>query len=268
MRTTHRVRILYDTCTRLFNGTAAQLCRRWRRDDNIRNKSDRECRMQSNFVGLDRCWGLMQITIFLFLRNPELPMDLSTSNAVMVNRSSATYPCRPNAGITLPHKSWRWRRCSRPQGREDLGATTPAPHNNTSTYLHMYGDHNVLRNPWSSRNCGSRRHWTESGNSAARRCATVVWSLTYAALREAAQERERERGGGGRRPRGWAAHQGGGRRARGFRCVLCWAPPLGVPLYSGEGVHLTPHPRLPRAAAKGEARVAAARARAGRPPKP
>jgi hypothetical protein len=42
-----------------------------------------------------------------------------------------------------------------------------------------------------------------------------------------------------------------------------------VPLYSGEGVHLTPPPRLPRvAAAKGEARAAAARARSGRPPKP
>jgi hypothetical protein len=30
------------------------------------------------------CWGSMQITIFLFLRNPKFPKDLSTSNAVTV----------------------------------------------------------------------------------------------------------------------------------------------------------------------------------------
>jgi hypothetical protein len=40
----------------------------------------------------------------IILRNPELPKDLSNSNAVMVNRSSETYPRRPNTGITLPHK--------------------------------------------------------------------------------------------------------------------------------------------------------------------
>jgi hypothetical protein len=43
----------------------------------------------------------------------------------MINRDSKTYPCRPNAGISLPHKPWWWRRHSRPQGREDLDATTP-----------------------------------------------------------------------------------------------------------------------------------------------
>jgi hypothetical protein len=40
----------------------------------------------------------------LFLRYPVLPTDLSTSDVVTVNRSSKTYPCRPNAGITLPRK--------------------------------------------------------------------------------------------------------------------------------------------------------------------
>jgi hypothetical protein len=40
----------------------------------------------------------------LFLRNHELPKDLSISNAVIVNRSSETYPLRLNAGITLRHK--------------------------------------------------------------------------------------------------------------------------------------------------------------------
>jgi hypothetical protein len=48
--------------------------------------------------------GIDENNNFLFQRNPELPKDLSTSNAIMVNSSSETYPHRPNAGITLPHK--------------------------------------------------------------------------------------------------------------------------------------------------------------------
>jgi hypothetical protein len=40
----------------------------------------------------------------VFLHNPKLPKDLSTSNVVTVNSSSETYPRRPNTGITLPHK--------------------------------------------------------------------------------------------------------------------------------------------------------------------
>jgi hypothetical protein len=48
--------------------------------------------MQSqNSIG-DMCWGSMQIIKKLFLRNPELPKDLSISNDVMVNISSVTYP--------------------------------------------------------------------------------------------------------------------------------------------------------------------------------
>jgi hypothetical protein len=39
-----------------------------------------------------------------WLRNPELPKDLSISNAITVNRSLEMYPRRPNMGITLPHK--------------------------------------------------------------------------------------------------------------------------------------------------------------------
>jgi hypothetical protein len=38
------------------------------------------------------------------LHNRELPMDLSISNVVTVNKSSDTFPHRLNAGITLPHK--------------------------------------------------------------------------------------------------------------------------------------------------------------------
>jgi hypothetical protein len=38
------------------------------------------------------------------LRNLEFPKDLSISNIVTVNISLETYPHRPNAGITLPHK--------------------------------------------------------------------------------------------------------------------------------------------------------------------
>jgi hypothetical protein len=64
-----------------------------------------------------------------------------SSNAVTINWRSVTYPRRPMAGITLPHKHWRWRRRNRPQGREDLditmprrpGATTPRGHDTSVT---------------------------------------------------------------------------------------------------------------------------------------
>jgi hypothetical protein len=56
-------------------------------------------------------------------------------------------------------------------------------------------------------------------------------------------------------PRRWEELEAHGTRDG----IVCLAPPLGVPLYSGEWVHLTPPPRLPRAAT--------ARARVG-PPKP
>jgi hypothetical protein len=49
-------------------------------------------------------WVLVQMTKFYWLRNPELPKDLFISVVVMVNRSSETYPHRPNAGITLLNK--------------------------------------------------------------------------------------------------------------------------------------------------------------------
>jgi hypothetical protein len=54
---------------------------------------------------------------------PQIAQDLSISNAVMI-KGSVTYPGRPNVGITLPHKRWRWSRLSRPQCRVDPDATT------------------------------------------------------------------------------------------------------------------------------------------------
>jgi hypothetical protein len=156
----------------------------------------------------------MQITKKLFLRNPKLPKDLSTSNVVTVNRSSMTYPCSPNVTITLPHKCWRWRWRSRPQGREDLEKRFRCHKSNTSAYLHTYSDHDDLRNPRSSWDCRSRRCWTKSGNSTARRRVAVVWSLSCTALQQATWERERWRVA----VRGRPAHQGGGRRARGYSC--------------------------------------------------
>jgi hypothetical protein len=71
------------------------------------------------------CWGSMQITKIYYLRNPELPKIYLCSNAVTIKGDAETYPRRPNTGITLPHKRWRWRWHSRPQGREYLDATTP-----------------------------------------------------------------------------------------------------------------------------------------------
>jgi hypothetical protein len=35
------------------------------------------------------------------------------------------YPCRPNAGITPPHRHWWWSQCSRLQGRVELDVMTP-----------------------------------------------------------------------------------------------------------------------------------------------
>jgi hypothetical protein len=119
----------------------------------------------------------------------------------------------------------------------------------TSAYSHTYGDHDDLRNPRSSQDCGSRWRWTESGNSAARRRAAVVRSLSYAALRGVT--RERGGGGGGQRPRRWrwtAAKEveGGGQveeesfQARG---IVCAPPSLGPPLYRGEECTLAPPSR-------------------------
>jgi hypothetical protein len=71
------------------------------------------------------CWGLVQIIKIYYLWNPKLPKIYLCSNVVMINGDSVTYPCRPNAWITLSHKRWRWRRCSRPQGREDLDVVKP-----------------------------------------------------------------------------------------------------------------------------------------------
>jgi hypothetical protein len=50
------------------------------------------------------CWGSVQITKFYVLRNPELPKDLSISNAIIVVVSD-TYPQKPKHGDYAPAKA-------------------------------------------------------------------------------------------------------------------------------------------------------------------
>jgi hypothetical protein len=62
--------------------------------------------MRSNSVSIQRIDPAL-VPLLGFnakISNLKLPKDLSTSNAVTVNSCLVTYPCRPNAGITLPHK--------------------------------------------------------------------------------------------------------------------------------------------------------------------
>jgi hypothetical protein len=46
----------------------------------------------------------VQITKKLLPTEPRIAQHLSRSNVVTINGDSVTYPCRPNAGITLSHK--------------------------------------------------------------------------------------------------------------------------------------------------------------------
>jgi hypothetical protein len=78
----------------------------------------------------------------------------------------------------------------------------------TSAYSHTYGDHDDSWDPVSSRDAEVEALEQGSGNSATRRRVAVVIPVSYAALREATQERERGRGGGPEE----AYAPGGGRR--------------------------------------------------------
>jgi hypothetical protein len=59
---------------------------------------------------------------------------------------------------------------------EELGATTSAPQLVAPPFTdsHTYGGYDDLRNPQSSRDCGSRCLWMRFRNSASRRRAAVV----------------------------------------------------------------------------------------------
>jgi hypothetical protein len=112
----------------------------------------------------------------------------------------------------------------------------------TSMYSHTYGNHDDSWNPISSRDAEVEALEEGSENSAIQRCVTVVILISYAAIREATWERERQGVADKRRP----AHLGCGRRrswrrARGI--MLCSPLLMGPLLYSGEGVHLTPSSR-------------------------
>jgi hypothetical protein len=121
----------------------------------------------------------------------------------------------------------------------------------TSAYSHTYGNHDDSWNPVSSRDAEVDGFGQGSGNSATRRRVMVVIPVSYAALREATRERERQRAAARRRP----VHQGGGRwRPWRRACGMCCAsPPPGTPLYIvGRGCTLTPPPRHQEVAPKEE----------------
>jgi hypothetical protein len=177
----------------------------------------------------------VQITKKLFLCNPELPKDLSISNAVTVNRCSTTYPWRPNAGITPLHRRWWWSQCSRPQGHcrtwcKVSGATqTSPPRTCTCTMITMTPGISDLAeiakvdgfwpNPGTPQHGGVQR-WCDLNPT-----------------QPFGRSRWRERGGGGE-----YGAQGGEGSSR--LVLLCHEHlSLGPPLYSGEGVHLAPPPR-------------------------
>jgi hypothetical protein len=120
----------------------------------------------------------------------------------------------------------------------------------TSVYSHTYGDHDDSRNPVSSRDVEADGFGQGSENSATRRHVMVVILVSYAALREATQERERQRAVARARP----AHKevvGGGRGGGLAGCVVhlsSWDPLYIV----GRGCTLTPPPRHQEATAKEE----------------
>jgi hypothetical protein len=149
------------------------------------------------------CWGSVEITKIYYLRNPELPKIYLCSNTATINGDSVTYPCRPNAGIALPHKSWRWRQRSRPQDREDLDMAIPVRQHRRNDlvshvqhlwYLYTYSEQWLLPDLGSSQDCGSRSVWIRSGVHAGLcRAAMESPSLLRSPLGSHTRERE-ERG--------------------------------------------------------------------------
>jgi hypothetical protein len=159
----------------------------------------------------------MQITIFLFLRNPELPKDLSISNIVTVNWCSTSNPWRPNVGLTLSHERCRWSRCSRPQGRcrtccNDSGATHVAPLR-THTRMMIMMTSRISDLAKISKVDGLDRIRKLQKMTA---CSGGVISL----LRSPSGGHMRERGGGGE----GAAHQGERRAPRLVEIVCSISP--------------------------------------------
>jgi hypothetical protein len=141
-----------------------------------------------------------------------------SSNAITINGDSVTYPRKPIAGITLPHKRLRWRRHSRPQGREDLDATTqvwqaPAQRHGATMLVQQHRRNDVVshvqylvvlahvhrmdvvRAPV-QQSSGRRSSW--AGNPAVQRrpvCGVSSNLLAQLQTWEWSQEEERKRGG-------------------------------------------------------------------------
>jgi hypothetical protein len=135
----------------------------------------------------------------------------------------------------------------------------------TSAYSHTYGDHDDSRNPVSSRDAEVDGFGQGSGNSATWRRVAVVIPVSYVALWEATQERERGRGrwpGLGRCTMRWWEEA----MEEGSWDVLFISPP-GAPLYIvGRGCTLLLPQGTRRRQPRRRRRAAAATAGAVHPP--
>jgi hypothetical protein len=102
------------------------------------------------------CWGLVQITKNLCAMQPRFPKDLSISNAVTVKEFQTRTLVDRNTGIMLLHKCCYHRCHSRPQGHEELGATTLASHERHLRVLTHIWRPWWLPEPRFQPRCGSR----------------------------------------------------------------------------------------------------------------
>jgi hypothetical protein len=160
------------------------------------------------------CWRSVQITKFFFNKDSNTYSWIAhiylSSNAVMINKDSDTYPRRPIAGIMPPHRRWWWSRCSWPEGHEELNATVPRHHDASVTALaHRHSATRVVPHSTRTRIAHHNSFRIQSSraveeevfgleNLAAWRRS--VWgessnSLARLQTRELSQREERKRGG-------------------------------------------------------------------------
>jgi hypothetical protein len=121
----------------------------------------------------------------------------------MISWRSVTYPRRPNTGITPPHRRWWWSRRSRPQGHVECDVTTPVrqyQHNDPAPQVQHLQSFVHIR--WTMTPSGSRIPAEiaevdrfESDLKFPQHDSVQWWSwpCSYASLRGATQEKERER---------------------------------------------------------------------------
>jgi hypothetical protein len=144
---------------------------------------------------------------------PRLPKDLSISNVVTVRSFGHVASKTETRGL---------RSCTSVAVKDVIADLKVAKNlaqrlrhrtSSTSAYSHTYDDHDDSWNPISSRDAEVEALEQGSGNSTTRQRVAVVIPVSYASLREAMQERERQ----GRRTRGGRRTRevvGGGRGER------------------------------------------------------